>query len=104
MTAITNYFDITLQLYEDYAHLLLLTSCRPNGDTFVVPKTDYSLPRKPQIGDIVTFTYDHKQYQHAPANPQVNRFRTDLSWKEIVANHLQEGMHSTISQGDANSL
>lgn len=37
-----------------------------------------------QIGDIVTFEFDHFSRREAPTNPRVVRIRKDISWQDIV--------------------
>lgn len=43
------------------------------------------------MGDIVTFSYDYKQYSRSLANPKIHRYRMDTSWEDIAANYKQAG-------------
>lgn len=45
---------------------------------------------KPKQGDIVSFTYDNYSRTATPLNPKVYRIRSDLSWKHVLRDSLQE--------------
>ena len=65
------------------------TSRRPNGKTFSVPPHDMLIPT-PQIGDIVSFTFENNARVDIPVHPRVFRRREDLDWEEVVQSSLAE--------------
>jgi hypothetical protein len=101
-----------LILFVLFIYLFLLNKNRPEGITFMVPKTDCVLHRRVVCGDVVSFTHDfttrratHDNATHSdaaasaddaemrnaaharaeiPSNPVVYRLRDDLAWEDVL--------------------
>jgi hypothetical protein len=54
-----------------------------------VPHSDVQIPM-PKIGDVVSFSSDTTARAEMPVNPKIYRVRTDISWEEVLANHVKE--------------
>ena len=74
---------------SSFTYLLSFTSRRPNGKTFSVPPYDMLIPT-PQIGDIVSFTFENNARVDIPVHPRVFRRREDVDWEEVVQSSLAE--------------
>eukprot|EP00026_Physarum_polycephalum_P005354 Phypoly_transcript_05386.p1 GENE.Phypoly_transcript_05386~~Phypoly_transcript_05386.p1 ORF type:complete len:586 (+),score=95.25 Phypoly_transcript_05386:3-1760(+) len=55
----------------------------PEGKTFDVPLHEVQTTI-PEIGDVVTFTYEKNSRRDIPVRPKIVRSRTDVSWEEIL--------------------
>ena len=75
-------------LHSPYCRLLTLLD-RPNGMLFSVPFEDVHLSNL-SIGDIVTFSCSNFTHRHTPVNPVIHKWRTDVSWKDVIRLYLQE--------------
>ena len=67
----------------------LLISNRPNGKLFAVSPQNVHIPL-PKLGNIVTFTYSSYARREVPADPDIVRLRSDVSWEEIKRNYESE--------------
>ena len=50
---------------------------------FIVPADKVQIPT-PKIGQVVTFTYQHRTYTDEPLNPCIAKVRNDVLWDDIV--------------------
>jgi hypothetical protein len=55
----------------------------------IVPPTSVLIPT-PNVGDVVTFSYEIHARRELPVNPEIYRVRTDVSWEEVILNSLKE--------------
>lgn len=79
-----------------YVHALLYLILKliyahysPSGVVFSVPPESVQV-RKLDVGDVVTFSYESNARRDVPIGPKIYRIRTDLSWREVVANTAAE--------------
>eukprot|EP00026_Physarum_polycephalum_P001621 Phypoly_transcript_01623.p1 GENE.Phypoly_transcript_01623~~Phypoly_transcript_01623.p1 ORF type:complete len:1048 (-),score=160.89 Phypoly_transcript_01623:116-2998(-) len=78
---------IVVAIDSEYVQLRL-----PNGVNFPVPFEQVQIPT-PSPGDVVSFSYDMHTRRDLPVNPVIYKLRNDLSWEDVVRNHVQEEKH-----------
>eukprot|EP00026_Physarum_polycephalum_P003063 Phypoly_transcript_03072.p1 GENE.Phypoly_transcript_03072~~Phypoly_transcript_03072.p1 ORF type:complete len:815 (+),score=91.36 Phypoly_transcript_03072:101-2545(+) len=57
----------------------------PSGKVVVVPPANVEIP-SPEIGAIVTFSYEKHSQKDILQNPKIYRLRHDLSWQDVLRN------------------
>lgn len=73
---------------------------RPDGVTFEVEGDQVaSLQPRPKKGAIVTFAYDNYTQGCAPVNPKLVRLREDVSWDDVINDHLSQSPRPLILNG-----
>lgn len=55
----------------------------------LVPAARVQIPT-PQVGEIVTFSYENFVRGRLPVHPTILRVRSDLSWKDVVLNYFHD--------------
>ena len=82
-------------MYRSTTNLLisfLLIYFRPNGVNFEVRGSDVHIPT-PDVGDVVTFSYESWARRELPVGPKIYRVRIDLSWDDVMQSAVQEKQH-----------
>jgi len=62
----------------------------PDGMTFTGSSENAKLGTEPKVGNVVTFTYENFSRRALPVNPQILRIREDVSWEEVLFNHVHD--------------
>eukprot|EP00026_Physarum_polycephalum_P005007 Phypoly_transcript_05033.p1 GENE.Phypoly_transcript_05033~~Phypoly_transcript_05033.p1 ORF type:complete len:665 (+),score=73.56 Phypoly_transcript_05033:296-1996(+) len=60
-----------------------------DGSHILVPAPDFPL----KIGEVVTFSFERYARKDVPANPKIQRIRTDIDWADVVDNSLKEPLY-----------
>jgi hypothetical protein len=83
------YFILFIYCILFHFILFFFVISRPNGNTFTVPANDVHIPT-PQIGEIVTFSYERRSYLDSPINPKIVKVRNDILWRDVMLNSHKE--------------
>lgn len=67
-----------------------LINFRPDSSLFTVGKENILLDSALRKGNVVSFSFENYTRNSAPVNPKVYRIREDISWEEVISNHLRE--------------
>jgi hypothetical protein len=46
-------------------------------------------------GDVVTFTFENHSQRDIPIHPKIYRIREDVTWREVLRDHLAEKLRKT---------
>ena len=61
---------------------------RADGSRLTLPQPELLPSRQIKVGDIATFTYEYHARIDTPINPQITRIRQDLTWRDVLRDHV----------------